>query len=78
VKYSIYVINIALLIAIYLFEHYSDNDKTIIITVAIYLILLISNLLLGVFAQMDKKSTYINFYYSTLLILIYGIVATIV
>ena len=62
----IYVVNSILLLLIARFEYNSDSDKTIIISSLGFLILLILNVLLGFFSQMDKKPIYKHHYYSAL------------
>lgn len=51
-----YGINAILLFLIARYEYNSDSDKTIIISSIAFGVLLILNLLLGVFAQLDKNA----------------------
>ena len=62
----IYGVNSILLLLIARFEYNSDSDKTIVISSLGFLILLILNLLLGFFSQLDKKPIYKHYYYSAL------------
>jgi hypothetical protein len=62
----IYGVNFILMILIARFEYTSDSDKTIIISSLAFLMLLIFNLMFGLFAQMDRKPIYKHYYYSGL------------
>jgi len=62
----IYGVNLVLLLLLARFEYNSDSDKTIIISSLGLIILVILNLLLGFFSQMDKKKIYKHYYYSAL------------
>src|SRR5690606_21054425 len=62
----IYGVNFTLMFLLARFEYNSDSDKTIIISSLGLLILVILNLLLGFFSQMDKKKIYKHYYYSAL------------
>lgn len=65
-KKIIYGVNGVLLLLIERFEYNSDNDKTIVLSSLGLLILIIFNLLLGFFSQLDKKPMYKHYYYSAL------------
>lgn len=67
---AIYGANAVLLFLIARHEYNSDSDKTFIISLTGFLILLILNLLLGLSAQFDKKPIYKHYYYSALGLLI--------
>jgi hypothetical protein len=62
----IYFVNAILLVLIARYEYTSDSDKTIIISSLVFAILLVLNLMFGLFAQLDKKPMYRHFYYSAL------------
>ena len=62
----VYIVNAILLILIARYEYNSDSDKTIIISSLALAVLLVFNLMFGLFAQLDKKPIYQHFYYSAL------------
>ena len=66
----IYGLNVILMFLIARYEFNSDSDKTIIISSLAFLILVVFNLLLGLFAQLDKKPVYKHFYYSALALVV--------
>ncbi len=66
----IYGVNLVLLLLLARFEYNSDSDKSIFISSLGLIILVIMNLLLGFFSQMDKKSIYKHYYYSALYLII--------
>ena len=66
----IYAVNSILAVLIIRFESNSDSDKTIIITSVLYILLVVINLIFGIFSQMDKVKYYKHFYYSSLLLIV--------
>jgi hypothetical protein len=70
----VYVVNLILLFLIARYEYNSDSDKTIIISSLSFAVLLVLNLLFGLFAQLDKKPIYRHFYYSAVGLFVSAIV----
>jgi hypothetical protein len=66
----IYGVNVVLMFLIARYELNSDSDKTIVVSSLAFLILVVSNLMLGLFAQFDKKPVYRHFYYSALALVV--------
>jgi hypothetical protein len=62
----IYGVNFIFLFLIARFEYSSASDKTIVIALLGFLILVILNLVMGFLAQLDKKPIYKHYYYSAL------------
>ena len=62
----IYGVNAILMVLIARYEYNSDNDKTIIISSIAFVILLVLNMIFGLFAQLDKKPIYRHFYFSAI------------
>jgi hypothetical protein len=56
------------------FEYNSDSDKTIILSSLALVVLIIFNLLLGLFGHLDKKPFFKHYYCSALLLVITAVV----
>ena len=74
---SIYFINTLLILFVARYEFKSDNDKTIIISSLALAVLLVLNLMFGLFAQLDNKPSYRHFYYSALGIFVSAIILSV-
>ena len=66
----IYVVNAILVSLIFRYEYYSQSDKTIVITAALFVVLFAINLLAGLTLQIRKMRGYQHFYISGFLLLI--------
>jgi hypothetical protein len=66
----VYAVNFVLLFLIVRYEYNSNNDKTIIISSLAFIALLCINLLLGLFARLNKKTIYRHYNYSALALVI--------
>lgn len=62
----IYGVNSILLFLLARFEYNSDSDKSIIFSSFGLLVLVVFNLLLGLFSQIAKRKIYIHYYQSAL------------
>jgi hypothetical protein len=62
----IYGVNLIVLFLIARFEYNSDSDKTVVIASLGFFVLLVLNLILGFFAQMNKKPIFKHYYLSAL------------
>jgi hypothetical protein len=70
----IYGVNAIALLLIATYEYNSSSDKTIIISSMVFLILFVFNLMLGLFAQADRKSIYKHYYFASLALVLAVIV----
>lgn len=70
----LYAINLILLFLIARYEYNSGSDKTIILSSLAFAVLVVLNLMLGFFAQIDNKPIFRHYYYSALGLVICGLV----
>jgi hypothetical protein len=71
----IYAINALLAFLILRYEFYSQSDKTIVITAALFLALIIINLVVGLTLQLQKKQYFHHFYLCGIVLLVAAVAA---